>query len=531
MADESTSGAAGRGAPAQVGGRTCESSSAVGHNLSTSAANRRGSLGAMRVLALSAVLLSGLAYAVATASSVAIAAPATRATSVTVPAPTPGAHVSGEAPDGVDYVIVPPSPPDNHRAAGLTRLIYLNPCRGGCAIGTKKNDAATNQSTIPKHSGTLAEFPFGEPAWSELVRCVRRAYDLYDVTITTEEPSSRTDHVEVMVAGSPEALGFSGATLGISPLASDCSPLRNVLSFVFAEAHSSSGLADLCATVVHEAGHTFGLDHALQCRDPMTYLTACGDKLFLNIDSQCGEFRKDRYCRCGAMQNSHVKLLNELGPSGRDAPPGIVELESPTEETWNGSQIFGEVRESRWVRSIELWINGFRWARLPHQSVPEFRFTAPEISDGIVELEVREVNDLGVVGVDRRTLLKGAPCESSSACRTPETCEQGKCVFPAPTGQLGQVCAAAQECASWECLEYAEQQRCAASCTLGSKNSDCPSDYTCVSTDENGTGMCWLTSELPEAGCCGASRQAPNGLAIGLVLGGLLLRRRRRSRR
>jgi MYXO-CTERM domain-containing protein len=492
----------------------------------------------MRALVPCAVIAGALAAWCSTVAAAPVSASASAPSAPSAPSASPRAAPSEPAlepaPDGVDYVVVPPSPPDRYRSTGLTRLIYLNACRGGCAIGNQRNDAFTNQSTIAKMPGTLNEFPFGDAAWTDLVRCVRHAYDLYDVTITTDEPPTGTDHVEVMVAGSPRAIGFSSTTLGISPLASDCSPLRNVLSFAFAEAHSAEALYELCATVVHEAGHTFGLDHALQCRDPMTYLTGCGDKLFLNIESQCGEFRKSRFCRCSDKQNSHVKLLNELGSSGLSATPGQIQMLSPS--IWDGSLISGLVKEKRWIRSIELWINGFRWAKLPHQSVQDFNFPAPvELSDGILDVEVREVNDLGVVGVDRRTLTKGAPCTSAASCRAPETCNQGKCVYPPPTGQLGQTCAAAQDCASWECLDYAGAQRCSVGCLVGTKNSDCPGDYTCVSSDENGTGMCWPTQELPAAaGCCGATGETPSALPNALVLlaalGGLTLRRRTRAR-
>lgn len=485
----------------------------------------------MRALALGAVILGALAASV-TSLPRAAAAPPKKAATTSAPEAAAGRAAPEGPEEGVDYVVVDPSPPNPHRSTGLTRLIYLNRCVGGCAIGNKRNDAFTNESTIAKKPGTLNEFPFGDPAWNSLVRCVRNAYDLYDVSITTDEPAAGTDHVEVMVAGSPAAIGFPPTTLGISPLASDCSPLRNVLSFTFAEAHSADALSELCATVVHEAGHTFGLDHALQCRDPMTYLTACGDKLFLNIDSQCGEFRKSRFCRCSDTQNSHVKLLNELGSSGRAPSPGAVQIDGPAQ--WDGTVINGTVVEPRWVRSIELWINGFRWAKLGHQALTGFLFPAPEgVSDGILDVEVREVNDLGAVAVDRITYTKGAPCQTAADCRSPETCDAGRCLYPAPTGQLGQVCSEAKDCASWECLAYGgETSRCAQSCLVGTKNNDCPAAYTCVSTDENGTGMCWPTEELPAAGCCGAAAEAPSALTLLAGLGGLLLMRRRpRARR
>jgi hypothetical protein len=421
----------------------------------------------------------------------------------------------------LDYVVVPR---DTRRSAGLARVIVLNRCRGGCAVDNKRDDARAKQSTIAKQPGVLAEFPFGDAAWNTLVQCVQRAYSQYDVTVTTEPAAPGVDHVEVLVAGSPTDIGFSGATLGISPLSEDCSPVRNVLAFAFAQAHSEANLNELCSTAVHEAGHTFGLDHALQCRDPMTYLVSCGDRLFLNIESQCGEFRRSRFCRCSDKQNSHVKLLNELGSSGRPPDVGTVELLTPT-TSWDGGQITGEVTESRWIRSIELWINGFRWAKLPHQAVSEFRFASPEVSDGILDLEVRAVNDLGAVSSDRRTFVKGAPCESSASCAAPEQCQAGRCLYPAPVGLLGQSCAADADCASWECLDYAGQQRCSSVCSVGANDSECPAEYSCVATKPDGVGMCWPTEELPAAGCCAASGQPPSALALLLVLLGLRRRR------
>jgi hypothetical protein len=448
----------------------------------------------------------------------------TAATAATSTANLAPSDDDGEATE-LDYVVVPPS----RRTAGLARTIFLDPCRGGCAVDNKRNDPDRNQSTIVKTPGTLTEFPFGDAAWAEMVQCVKHAYEFYDVTVTTEPPPPGVDYVKVLVAGLPTSLGFTSSTLGISPLATDCSPLHNVVSFAFAGAHNADHLSELCATVTHEAGHSFGLDHALQCRDPMTYLVACGDKLFLNIESTCGEFKKKRFCRCSDTQNSHVKLLNELGPSGRPGSPGEVNIEAPT-AMWNGSQVIGSINEHRWIRSIELWINGFRWEKLGHQLVTNFRFNAPpELSNGILEVEVRSVNDLGVVAVDRLSTVKGVACQTSSSCQAPEVCDEGRCMYPAPTGQLGQVCTAAKECASWECTAFAGADRCASLCSVGAIASECPANFTCVAAAEDGGGMCWPTSELPEAGCCGANSRPPSPLAILLGLG--FFWRYRRSRR
>lgn len=447
--------------------------------------------------------------------------------------PQHGATSLGEAEprpsddEAVDFVVVPPQPA--RRSAGLARTIYLNRCAGNCIVGTGENDAATDRSTIARRQGRLAEFPFGEVAWTTLVDCVRRGYEQYDVTVTTEEPAVGESYIEVMVAGSPEDIGFSPETLGIAPLSSDCSPQRNVLAFAFAWPHRFAPITELCATVVHEAGHAYGLDHALQCRDPMSYLTSCGDRQFFNVESRCGEFRKERNCRCGDTQNSHVKLLNTLGASGR--PPSVGEVVLEDLRVWDGSLILGRLFEARWVRSVELWINGFRWERQPHTSVSDFRFPAPPVSNGILDVEVRVVNDLGGVSKDSFTVTKGAPCESSAACAAPEVCQDGRCMYPAPTGPVGMVCSESSDCASWECFGLAGQKRCSQVCSPGLvASSQCPADHTCVSTEDPHPGMCWPTAHLPDSGGCTASR-AP-GLPMAAfalwAFWGLGLRRRRR---
>lgn len=466
--------------------------------------------------------MSAVVVGVLSASSSALAQPRPGG-----PALTESEPVLSEADEAVDYVVVPPQ--SNRRASGTPQTIYLNRCIGNCVVGMGANDASTDRSTIAKRQGRLAEFPFGEVAWNTMVECVRRGYEQYEVEVTTEEPALGERYVEVMVAGSPEDIGFPPDTLGVAPLSSDCSPQHNVLAFAFTWPHRLAPISELCATVVHEAGHAFGLDHALQCRDPMSYLTSCGDRQFFNVESKCGEFRKSRNCRCGDTQNSHVKLLNTLGASGQPPPVGEVVLDGM--QVWDGSLIMGELLESRWVRSVELWINGFRWSRQPHTALADFRFVAPPVSNGILDVEVRVVNDLGGVSRDSFTITKGAPCESSAACAAPEVCEQGRCMYPAPTGPVGMSCNESSDCASWECFGYAGQKRCSQVCSPGLINGkECPSDHTCVASEDPHPGMCWPTSQLPDSGACSTSR-APGLPAMVFALWALLGLAPRRRRR
>src|SRR5689334_17305538 len=218
-----------------------------------------------------------------------------------------------------DVVIVPPQP--RHRDRSGDDVLYLNRCVGGCTVTRGGNSARFDSSSIPPRTSMLSEFQFTDEIWNAVVACVRDTYAPYDVQVVTDDPGD-VDYVEVMVAGSPSEFDLDDTVLGIAPLASDCSAQTDVISFAFANVHNPSNpVLELCATVAHEAGHAYGLDHEFDCRDPMTYLTGCGQKLFLNLPTTCGEFDGPRNCKCGMVQNSHAKLTTVLGEGVLPPPP------------------------------------------------------------------------------------------------------------------------------------------------------------------------------------------------------------------
>src|SRR5207237_9124223 len=133
-----------------------------------------------------------------------------------------------------------------------------------------------------------------------------------------------------VIAGQPGDIGQANDVLGIAPLASDCSPQDNVISFTFANHHSPTDHAlSICWTAAQESAHAFGLDHEFSfpggigggpalptggqsmagdgvsaCDDPMTYSTLCGgQKVFRNQTAKCGEYAS-RACTCTPTQNS-----------------------------------------------------------------------------------------------------------------------------------------------------------------------------------------------------------------------------------
>ena len=206
----------------------------------------------------------------------------------------------------------------SHGDGHVPRLLYLNRCRGGCVITPGGESAQGNQSTIAQTTATLAEFPHGDASWDAVLECVRQQYFRFNINVTDVDPGDQ-DHFESIVAGSAADLAKDGAA-GVAPFM--CEPWPNSINFTFAETVGNNPQA-LCEVITQESGHALGLEHALLCEDPMTYLSGCGPKSFQDTDAECGE-SSPRPCSCGSdKQNSVKHLLEVFGPGQRPATADI----------------------------------------------------------------------------------------------------------------------------------------------------------------------------------------------------------------
>lgn len=429
---------------------------------------------------------------------------------------------------GIDYVVVPPQP--HLRRGGTAKVIYLNRCASGCPLNITDDDASADASTIPESAGPLTPFMFGDPAWDTVVACVRHDYAPYDVEVVTDRPTGN-DYVEVMVAGRPQDVGLAANILGIAPLAGDCSTQTNVIAFAFANIHPGGDLADICATAAHEAGHTFGLDHAFDCKDPMTYLADCGGKEFVNLELQCGEFDGTRECKCGHTQDSYKKLIEDLGPGTFPPAPGVT-IQAPADGAVvpDNATIFVQTVEPRVVIRVELWINGWRWADATGTH-DQTLFTVPvpaNVPDGVLDLEARVFNDVGAMGTDQIRVTKGAACTSAATCAAGQDCDaEGRCVYPPRPLHLGDACTTDLDCDTTRCLSDGTNHVCTSDCLTDV--TECPDGFTCVETESPTSGACWPDDLLPsKGGCCSAGGENPVA-PLALVVIAMLARGRVRQ--
>ncbi len=461
--------------------------------------------------------------------------------------------IAGRARAAPDRRVTVEVPPAAAPARGIAHTIVLERCKGNCnLVKSASNDATMTRSTIPQGPGpfTIQEFKNGagltgaaaDAEWNALVTCVREVYSPYDVTITDVRPTDGSTYHLSIVAGLPAQVGLPGDILGIAPLAGDCSPQDNVISFSFANAHPAAGhLSNVCWTVSQESAHAFGLDHEFMffdgrstCTDPMTYRTDCGgQRFFRDKGAQCGEFA-GRACKCSANQNSHQRLLAVFGPGTVITPPptSAITFPQPT-ATVLGPVVGARAGSQRGVAKVQLVINGAVWATVA--GITPGTFGQPDPSDysinvpanlpkSIVDVVVRASDDLGAsTDSPTITLTNGAPCTDASVCAEFQRCEDGRCLWDSPKGELGDDCKYAQFCKSNLCVDTSVGKLCSQACTPDSDS--CPTDFTCAESSP-GNGLCVSTGG---GGCCdtGGSADGPwSHAAFAALVIGLVGRRR-----
>ena len=410
----------------------------------------------------------------------------------------------------------------------VSKILYLNPCRGGCVFEPGQNDARLNTSTIVAGTSLVSEFRHSDETWQAVVQCVSEIYAPYDVEVTDQDPG-QVFHHEAVVAGDYQEIGYETPIGGVAP--SQCFPANNVISFTFANGYPPSPQT-ICAVIAQESAHSYGLEHAFDCSDPMTYLSACGRQFFRDKVAECGEF-EPRNCQCGgSAQNSHRWLKMVLGANPDPVPGPNLSIVQPAEgeAVADGFNIVAEAAHMRGIGHVDLYINGYYYETLEATSPGNpYWFKAPaSLSDGILDIEIRAYNDIESETIAMVTVTKGAPCGSAADCQSGQACDAGRCVWNT-SSELGDACAADEECVTGECLSDASGEAyCTQECFPTSTENTCPSGFSCINIGGN-DGRCWPESTGGGCGCAaGATPKSGAGAALLGLLVVVAARRRRR---
>lgn len=465
---------------------------------------------------------------------------------------------------GTNKVVVL-QPPETFSTPALTEtsnVLYVNRCSGGCIItGNGQNDAVQNYSSIlPDGQHVLDEYQnfnrqtgaAADDEWNAIVQCLKEVYSPYNIKVVTEEPTSGR-YSETMIGGLASQLGVStsqGELLGVAP-AQGCGAADNAISYSFANSpyyftgSSQTRIWELCSTAAQESAHVFGLlDHAWQyqdgtsaCNDPMTYRTDCGgQKFFRNRGVLCGE-SKVRDCMCGAVINSHLKLLDTFGPGTSIVPAPTVVIDSPKSgSASDGQTVVFKAGSKRGVEKSELYLNGWKWAEVPgakftttgqlNPAQYSIKFPAG-VPNGVIDIMIKSYDDLGIATESAvATVTKGSACTAADQCAKGQKCDQGKCFWEQPAGKLGDTCDYEQFCTSNICAMTDDGNGyCSQQCIVGATDA-CPMGFQCAAAGTSG-----LCLPIAEGGCCSVGTGGAvwvHGSLSALVLGLLVRRRRRR---
>jgi len=425
------------------------------------------------------------------------------------------------------------------RSVGVPKLMFLNRCVGGCTVTRgDEDDARAGISTIPQLSGPhqITEFSLGDTVWNDVVTCMREAWSPYGITFTETRPAATELYSEAVIAGRGGQVDVDEEFAGFAPLDEFCRSLTYAISYTFANQWVDYNLGadtavDICRVASQEIAHTYGLDHIYQflegdssCSDPMTYRFDCGgQKFFRNRSAVCGEAAA-RPCNCGPVQQSHSFLINIL-KAGTPITTTDVEITAPADGATitNGSSIVASGFSQRGVVEVAFRLNGYPWGTLPGvpfgnngQSRASYSFTLPaDVPDGVIDIEVEARDDIGVSSTSIVTVTKGAPCVTEDSCAAGQACDAGRCIWPAPVGEVGEACAYPQFCVEPRCDTHAGESFCTRECVAGLDDA-CGDGLDCL--DDPAGAYCWPAAE--SGGCCSSSRELPWGV---LVIGGIVL--------
>lgn len=179
-------------------------------------------------------------------------------------------------PDAVREATPPPGAPRRKLGAPVTLFVNFDGAEiGECNPSDSHHDCSwiNPDVTIPPWSGT----PQARVGVLQAMRSIVRPYG---IRVTGTRPPSNQDYTMVVYGGTEEEFG----SLGLAP-AGDCwDQYTNQIAFAYMDGERVGWVNGGAATAVHEAAHTWGLDHI---KEEYAVMAPAGDNSRTYFQTEC----------------------------------------------------------------------------------------------------------------------------------------------------------------------------------------------------------------------------------------------------
>lgn len=451
-----------------------------------------------------------------------------------------------EAGNCVTYV-PPPQPyairPDGTRMlpheiirpkAGEAHRLFLN-FEGGTLTSTWQDDPDGMESSVVAMNGlssvTIPAFDHTphiqgtldtrEKVIEAIRQWVQYFYAHNDLEVVSQRPAAGSAYGMMMVGGVPGDAGEGGSTLGVSP--ADCDKYERNISYTFSAHQGHGDMEVLVQTIVHEAGHAYGLMHISDDQSIM-YWQNTGPGAHWGS----GSTTDSAGCDGTGQQDSFETLKEHVGERDDTTPPW-VEIYKPGDEAIvpNAFQALVHGTDNVVLWSVEFFVDG---ASIRKETLPVFAFQVSDLPEG--------AHELWAIGEDAHgnTFTSASVDVTVEAnCGALAECTEG-------LGGVGELCAGGGDCMTGLCAQDAMGVSvCSRDCDI---DDPCPWGTECTPAESgDGSAVDFYCAGGPApvtllgggggsdymlSGCATARDGAPLGTLFVLLLCALLALFRRR---
>ena len=324
------------------------------------------------------------------------------------------------------------------RAAGSPGVLFVN-FEGAVLKKNCGNDARYNCSTLyDRFDGYVGPFKGTEDQRAAIIGSVKQDLKPFDVLVTTTRPPPEVDYVMVLYGElGPQTFA------GLAPYIDCGDRFLNDVAFAQGDESPITG----ATVILHEAGHTWGLEHVDSVFDLMFPVN---DSVSASFTDDCQNVVADTeltpatgsctlahtaFCDLGG-QRSHSELLERFGPSVPDTTAPLIFIESPATRApvvaGTAGSLVIEITDDRapQVYDLTLRING----DLAFQGAVWERLEAPLLipDPGTYLLEVEATDPAGNPATASRSIhVAAASAEDFALDRDSSGC---RAAAPAPPG-------------------------------------------------------------------------------------------------